>query len=53
MDETLKTKIRNKLRKFLNREPSEDEIINGQTDVNLMTWIQNDDLAEIKSKLNL
>lgn len=44
MDPTLRQKIYNKLKKFLNREPTENEIINGQTDSTLMGWIHNDDL---------
>lgn len=36
MEPELRQDITNELRKELNREPSEKEIMNGQTDTNLM-----------------
>lgn len=48
MDPILKNKITNKLRAFLNREPTESEIINGQTDSNLMGWIVQEDVEAQK-----
>ncbi len=45
MDDTLRQKITDKLRTYLNREPLENEIINGQNDANLMHWIAQDDAA--------
>lgn len=45
MDEVLRQKITDKLTTFLNRAPSESEIINGQTDSTLMQWIAQDDAA--------
>jgi hypothetical protein len=48
MDPILKEKIRQKLAGYLNREPSEAEIANGQTDVNIRGWIQSDDIKEQK-----
>lgn len=43
MDPLLKQKITDKLRAYLNREPLEHEIINGQNDSTLMHWIAQDD----------
>ncbi|MBP9771462.1 MAG: hypothetical protein KBD16_00845 [Candidatus Pacebacteria bacterium] len=48
MDPTLKDKITDKLRAFLNREPTESEVINGQTDSNLMGWIVKEDIEAQK-----
>ncbi len=45
MDPILRQKIYDKLLTYLNREPSENEIINGQNDANLMHWIAQDDVA--------
>lgn len=44
MDTILKQKITDKLRAYLKREPSDAEVINGQTDANLMHWIAQDDV---------
>lgn len=49
MNETLKGKITIKLRTLLNREPSESEIINGQTDAALMGQILQDDLTNLEN----
>ena len=46
MDPDLKLKITNRLRIFLNRDPSEREIINGQNDSTLRAWIAEDDAHE-------
>lgn len=51
MNEELRTKITDKLRAFLKREPNENEIINAQTDSNIMQWIAQDEAAEQKSLL--
>ncbi len=51
MDDTLRQKITEKLRTFLNREPSEAEVINGQTDANIMHWIARDDAADQKAQV--
>lgn len=48
MDPVLKQKIHDKLLGYLNREPSDDEVINGQNDANLMHWIAQDDTAALK-----
>lgn len=54
MDPILKQKITDKLTAFLNREPTENEIINGQTDAHLMQWISQDDaLIQIASNESL
>lgn len=45
MTPELRTKIIDKLRIFLKREPKENEIVNGQTDSILMQWIAQDDAA--------
>jgi hypothetical protein len=50
MTPELHTKIRDKLFKYLSREPSENEIQNGQTDDRLMGWIQEDDLKALKEE---
>ncbi len=52
MDEILRQKITDKLRGYLNREPSEGEIINGQNDANLMHWISQDDAADQAAKVD-
>lgn len=52
MDDILKQKITDKLRAYLNREPTEAEIINGQSDSILMGWIRDDDHNDLKNKLN-
>ena len=39
MDPILRQNIIDELRKFLKREPSEREIMNGQNDVNIMSKI--------------
>jgi hypothetical protein len=49
----MQEKIRNKLREYLKREPTEAEVANGFTDQNLIQWIQADEIEEIKRKLNL
>lgn len=36
MDTNTRQKITDELRLFLNREPTEKEIMNGQTDINIM-----------------
>lgn len=50
MDDTTRTKITSKLRAYLNREPSEAEVMNGQSDSNLMHWIAQDD-AKVQNDL--
>jgi hypothetical protein len=45
MDQTLHDKIQVKLQAYLNRDPTEDEISNGQTDIHVMQWIAQDDAA--------
>lgn len=39
MTPALHEKIRKVLATYLNREPSENEIINGQTDAQVMHWV--------------
>jgi hypothetical protein len=39
MDQELKQNITDELRAFLNREPTEKEIMNGQTDTNIMNRV--------------
>ncbi len=51
MTPELKQKITDKLRGYLNREPSNDEVINGQNDANLMHWIVQDDIATQNSAI--
>jgi uncharacterized protein YjgD (DUF1641 family) len=41
-----KQKITDKLKTFLNREPTEAEIINSQNDIRLMSWIRDDEIKE-------
>jgi len=52
MDTILRQKIINKLTSFLNREPTEDEIVNGQSDTNLMGWIRDDDQKILQEKID-
>ncbi len=52
MDDILKAKITAKLTAYLNRAPSDDEIINGQNDANLMHWIAQDDAADQKAQID-
>lgn len=44
MNDALREKITTKLREMLNREPLEREIQNGQTDLNLMMSIMQENL---------
>lgn len=44
MDPVLHEKIRLKLLWYLNRKPTEQEIVNGQTDATLMQWIVQDEI---------
>lgn len=52
MDPILKQKITDRLRLYLNREPSENEIINGQNDSNLMQWIGHNDVAVLAANVD-
>jgi len=51
MDSILKQKIIDKLTKFLNRAPHENEIQNGITDATLMNWIAQDDAVIQKADI--
>lgn len=51
MNEELRLRIIGRLTKFLNRPPTESEIMNGQSDSNLMSWIQSDVQNETKSDI--
>ena len=56
MDTILKNKIKIKLTEYLKRPPTGDEIINAQTDINIMGWIRDDEQkslsAEVKTLSN-
>jgi hypothetical protein len=51
MDEILRQNITDELRKFLNREPSEKEIMNGQNDINIMGKIRDKKQEEMSVKV--
>lgn len=51
MDDILRKKIADKLRNYLNREPSESEIINGQNDTILMGWLRDDDHQALQASV--
>jgi len=40
MDKVLREKIKTELRAYLKREPTETEVMNGQSDVNIMQKVQ-------------
>ena len=46
-----KQKIKNRLRKFLNREPSEAEVLNAHTDFNIITQIQDEEIADLHKRI--
>jgi len=48
-----KVKIKNKLREFLNREPSDNEIGNAETDSNVICELLWDEIKQIKKFLNI
>ena len=50
MDTILKNKIKDKLSKFLNRQPSDDEIINAQNDIVIMGKIRDDEYDTLKAE---
>lgn len=52
MDNLLKNKIKDKLIKFLNREPSNDEIFNAEKDTNIREQIRNDEMEIIKTEID-
>lgn len=52
MEPILKQKITDKLRAYLNREPTEQEIMNGNTDANVMHWIAKDDAKDALQKID-
>lgn len=52
MDNLLRQKIIAKLTSYLNREPSDNEVINAQTDANIMHWIAQDDTAEQRTLID-
>lgn len=52
MTPELRVKVIDKLKKFLNREPHENEIMNAQNDSTLMNWISQDDAIAQKSKID-
>jgi len=52
MTPELRAKIIAKLTTYLGRIPHENEIINGQTDSNLMHWIVQDDVAIQKADID-
>ena len=52
MDPILRQKITDRLTKFLNRAPKENEIVNGQNDATLMHWIAQDDAAAQTTQAN-
>lgn len=45
-------KIINKLREYLKREPTEQEIANAPSDSTLMRWVQEEELAELRDQLS-
>lgn len=51
MDIDTRQKIHDELVTMLNREPSEQEIMNGQTDINIMHKVQNRKNKEILDKV--
>lgn len=51
MTPELRTKITDKLTKFLNRAPQEHEIINAQTDSILMGWVRDEEIVAQKEKI--
>lgn len=52
MDELLYNSIRDELTKLLNREPTEQEIYNGQTDIHIKQKIQDKKIEEQDILLN-
>lgn len=52
MDNLLKNKIKDKLTKFLNREPSNDEIFNAEKDANIREQIRNDEVEIMKTEID-
>ena len=53
MDPKLEAKIKNKLRKFLKREPQPHEVMNSQNDSLVMVWILMDDMEALKAEVEL
>lgn len=53
MDDILRQKIITKLTIYLNRPPTEIEIMNGETDTILMGWIRDDNAAAISQKVDI
>ena len=51
MDNETRQNITDELRKFLNREPSEKEIMNGQNDINIMGKIRDKKQTEMSVKV--
>lgn len=52
MTPELKNKIADKLVKFLNREPSDNEILNAEKDANIREQIRNDELEIMKTEID-
>ena len=48
MDPELRQSIIEELRKYLKREPTEKEIINAQTDSNIMGWVSEKRLRKVE-----
>jgi hypothetical protein len=53
MDIVKKGKIQGKLRKLLNREPTENEVINAQNDQIIINQVLEDDIEELKKEIKL
>lgn len=52
MDNILKNKIKDKLTKFLNRQPSENEVLNAEKDTNIREQIRNDEMEIMKTEID-
>lgn len=52
MDTELRKKITAELKSFLKRDPTEKEIMNAQTDVNIMQKVRDKELSEVKVKVD-
>lgn len=53
MDKSKKDKIRDKLSILLNREPTENEIINAQNDQIIINQILEDEINELRKEIKL
>lgn len=51
MDIELRKKITSELKSFLKRDPTEKEIMNAQTDVNIMQKVRDKEISAIKVKV--